>query len=297
MAAACLSVAANATILRVSNVTGSSAPYSSINDALDAAIPGDTIMLEGSTNGYGSYVTISKRIVLIGPGYNQLQNGVVNVGANPATLSYVTINYRDVVVQGVTFTGDLKIKKENVVINRCYLDQVILEGGTGAILHQNYFKSGITGYKTTNVTVTNNIFTQATGHYGLITDLWDSYFAYNTCIKERTTNDQYQYFLGGFSGSTVENNILPQEYTATSTNQIANNYVMTESLYYDTSSEKALRTAELAFSEGKYGAFSGDDPFVLSGIPAGAVIEQVTVPASVEKGRKLNVTIKLGIQK
>ena len=47
----------------------------------------------------------------------------------------------------------------------------------------------------------------------------------------------------------------------------------------------------------QYGAFAGDDPYVISGIPAGPVIERLTVPVSVEEGSKLNVTIKLGLQK
>jgi hypothetical protein len=45
------------------------------------------------------------------------------------------------------------------------------------------------------------------------------------------------------------------------------------------------------------GAFNGDDPYVISGIPAGPVIQDITVPATVEQGGTLNVTIKLGIQK
>jgi len=48
--------------------------------------------------------------------------------------------------------------------------------------------------------------------------------------------------------------------------------------------------------EGK-GAFAGDDPYVISGIPAGPVIQDITVPSTVEQGGTLNVTIKLGIQK
>ena len=45
------------------------------------------------------------------------------------------------------------------------------------------------------------------------------------------------------------------------------------------------------------GAFNGDDPYVISGLPSGPVVEDITVPASVAMGSKLNVTIKLGVTK
>ena len=45
------------------------------------------------------------------------------------------------------------------------------------------------------------------------------------------------------------------------------------------------------------GAFSGDDPYVISGIPTGTVIEDLIVPASAHEGEKLNITIKLGVSR
>lgn len=62
-----LAMVSQATTLRVNN-TDPSAPYASINDAVNAATEGDTIMVEGSSIPYGD-VTINKRVVLIGPGY------------------------------------------------------------------------------------------------------------------------------------------------------------------------------------------------------------------------------------
>ena len=51
LAAACMAVAANAKILRVSNVSGSSAPYSTIEAAHEAANAGDTIMVDSVEDG------------------------------------------------------------------------------------------------------------------------------------------------------------------------------------------------------------------------------------------------------
>lgn len=297
LAAAGMTAAAHATILRVSNVTGSSAPYSSFADALEAATPGDTIMVEGSATSYGYSHTINKRIVLIGPGYNHQENGVVSVGAQTAKFDALNINYREVVVQGVTIGGTLSINTPQVVINRCKVERITLNSAaTGTVLHQNYITSNVVGNYAKSVSLTNNIFTASHGYMGLINKLENSYIGYNTCITEATSTGQYDKFLYDLSGCTVEHNILPEKYESTSTNQVNDNYVFTETPYYNTSTEVAIRNAELGFSEGKYGAFSGDAPFVLSGLPAGAFIQSITVPASVEQGKKLNVTLKLGIQ-
>ena len=68
LVALCAAMTVNATVLRVSNVSGSTAPYSTVQDAMTAAADGDTIMLEASAISYGG-IKIEKRIVLIGAGY------------------------------------------------------------------------------------------------------------------------------------------------------------------------------------------------------------------------------------
>lgn len=62
-----VSMATNATILRVNNVSGSTAQYSDFEAALDAASDGDTIMLDASNKGYSITYgkTINKSIVLL----------------------------------------------------------------------------------------------------------------------------------------------------------------------------------------------------------------------------------------
>ena len=46
-----------------------------------------------------------------------------------------------------------------------------------------------------------------------------------------------------------------------------------------------------------YGAFAGDNPYVISGIPAGPIIEELTIPTSAEEGSSMEVAIKLGTVK
>jgi hypothetical protein len=55
-------------ILTVSNNNNISAQYTSVSAAVTAAAAGDTIYIHGSKTAYGD-VTISKRLVIMGPGY------------------------------------------------------------------------------------------------------------------------------------------------------------------------------------------------------------------------------------
>lgn len=80
---------AQATIFRVSNLTNSGAPYSSISDAMSAAMDGDTIMVDGSTTSYGP-LTITKRVVIMGPGYLLSENGVSTEGTPSAQVSTIS---------------------------------------------------------------------------------------------------------------------------------------------------------------------------------------------------------------
>ena len=80
-------------------------------------------------------------------------------------------------------------------------------------------------------------------------------------------------------------------------NEWSDNYEMYNS-FVDFNTEKEIRdlnvTAEIVNT---YGAFAGDSPYVLSGIPSAPVIQDLVMPTTVEKGKKMNVTIKVGIQK
>lgn len=52
LVALCAAMSADATVLRVSNISGSTAPYATIQDAMGAAAEGDTIMLDASAKAY-----------------------------------------------------------------------------------------------------------------------------------------------------------------------------------------------------------------------------------------------------
>lgn len=308
-ALAALCSTAQATILRVSNRTNSGAPYSSISDAIRAAEEGDTIMVDGSNTSYGD-ITITNRVVLIGPGYLLNENGAIAEGSPSAILGGVSSNYNQAagsIIMGFDIKDMVNLSQPNMVVTRCRLatDLRIATSASNCVVHQNYFVGGRVMCLSTsstswapNAQITNNIFTRKSDDYGVIYRFSDSHIAYNTMVGT-TTNINYgqETYL---TGCTIENNIFFR-INNISGNSYSNNLVLAEGIgevFADATTDKAVKEISEGRAEefaGK-GAFAGNDPYVISGIPAGPYINDIEMPTSVEKGQTLRVNIKLGVQ-
>ena len=331
LAALCMTLAANATILRVSNVNGSSAPYSTIQAAVEAANEGDTIMVDGSNTDYEK-TTIDKRLVLIGPGFWINENGLVDEAAPAAkALFLIQRAAAGTVIEGFSTTGNggiqIQVNADNCVVRRCYIIGCTRYGiqfgrdnyndnylVSGAVIHQNFFNnsmlqgSTVESLSPSNIQITNNIFIDKTGTYD-IEYFKNCYIAYNTmldCVNYGSRG--YEHFRH-VNSSTIEHNIIREEKVKYSSgnddNEWSNNYIASaltdgngEDIQSTFKTDKDIRDAELNVTNGQnYGAFAGDSPYVLSGVPAAPVIQDLVMPTTVEKGSKMNVTIKVGIQK
>lgn len=322
LSAMCMAMTAQATVLRVSNVTNSGAPYTTIPAAIEAAAIGDTIMVDGSPNKYSEKtgstgsLRIDKRLVLMGPGYLLTQNGVQSNGDLTADFS-ATIKISEggdgTIIQGFNITSEspLEILVPNVVITRCKVDCDVYIGtdATNCVLHQNLFtglvgRHNYTSYIAYNAQITNNIFMRVpTEYYGVLRGISESIVAYNTFTKNQA--DQYSPVIYSMTGCTIEHNIFFGAEQTLDNNTMNDNYwgdggggnfYPYEKCTTDLDVKNANLSGLAGVMAGK-GAFNGDDPYVISGIPAGPVIQDITVPATVEQGGTLNVTIKLGIQK
>lgn len=318
LSAMCMAMTAQATVLRVSNVTNSGAPYATIPAAIEAAVDGDTIMVDGSPDKYSEAtgttgsLNINVRVVLMGPGYLLTQNGVQSNGDLTAEISKdikITDGAAGTIIQGVNLTGaSVDIQVPNVVITRCKVDcdVYISSNATNCVLHQNLFtdyvgRSSYNNYTAYNAQVTNNIFMRENStSYGILRGFNESTIAYNTFTqKAKTTSSVAQ--LAQMSGCTIEHNVFFGPELTLANNTLLDNYWGDgDSPYQELTTDLEVKNADLGEQKdamaGK-GAFNGDDPYVISGIPAGPVIQDITVPATVEQGGTLNVTIKLGIQK
>lgn len=320
LAVFCLAAVANATILRVSNVEGSSAPYSSIGEALSAAAEGDTIMVDGSSISYGSLkrnddMEVAKKVVIIGPGYWLTENGITDIGAASAIIEDIDICAEGASIYGMDIEGQLTIAASKVVVNRCYnLWGIYIEKMLeDIIIHQNVLCGGIKGelynnsngifppiVTTNNVQITNNIFTNypsGSGRGGAISGFEQSVIANNTWTESLYGNC----CLSQIYDSTVRDNIMYKNVNdsrcdgTTFSNNVEINYNEVDLGTIETDLDVKNNEYLMPYSSSA-GAFTGDTPYVISGVPAGPVIQDLIVPASVEKGSKLQVTIKVGIQ-
>lgn len=298
MVAACMAAAANARILRVSNVSGSSAPYSSIEAAQDAASSGDTIMVDASSTRYtpmaNTNIDLTKKLVILGPGYWLVQDGVVQEGASSASVGKFTIKVDGTVIKGMTM-NNLSIQASNAVINRCHIGDIdINKTASNVVISQNFITGNPNANKGSLHQVTNNIFTFNTSgtNYTVLGDFNQSYIAYNTFRSK--------YANMSLTDCTVEHNLWVTFNDKGSNNSVTNNYetdvinIQATNDFIDKDYYDLEIPADVIST---YGAFAGDSPYVLAGVPSGPVIQDLIVPTTVEVGSKLNVTVKIGMVK
>ena len=307
-AAVCMTMTAQATILRVSNISGSGAPYSSISEAIYNSFDGDTIMVDGSPDTYmienGIADGINKKIVLLGPGYFLTENGVLGNGAASAVIyNEFAINCPGVVIQGMKFNQAVQVKASNVVITRCNTGNIALtQDATNTVLHQNYIRGAVYSSSTDGaphyVQISNNIFTSELITLGIVRYLKDSNIAYNLFTDQSTSAGYYA--IKNLTNCTVNNNIVLCNEPSLDGCTLTDNYwggTGTSPFKGKTTDLQIKNVWEGAPLYAGKGAFAGDDPYVISGVPAGPMVQDISVPVSVEQGKSLNVTIKLGVQK
>ncbi len=293
IALAAITLSTNAKVLRVSNVTGSSAPYTNYYDAQNDAVDGDTIMFDGSKTPYcadGDTLKIKKRVTITGPGYFLTENGINNENGATANFDIIQSEADGVVISGVV-TESIVIKSNNNVVTRNHVKAIrFSEGTTQNVIHQNYIINGLHGENTTYLQITNNVFAFNSDTYSF----WHIDHAtvkYNTFkrlfVLQNVTNSTFEY--------NITRNLNSFNYNG---NTAINNYIYDGiGPYAECQNDKDLYAVDSTINQGIYSAFAGEDPYVLSGIPAGPVIEDVEIPASIAKGKELNVTVKIGISK
>jgi hypothetical protein len=219
----CLCASVNAqTIRRVNNTPGLNDPnvYATAQAAHDAAAPNDIISLEPSTSPFYGFLTVLKRINIVGAGYYLDKNPNNFFDKRQPVLSSVTFGNGSAnsTMMGVDCSGaNIVVQDANITISRCGINAltfaksgVFVGGvesiGNNATISSNVISSSISGqaygstcggspctlYAGTNCTITNNIMA------GTINSLSAAIINYNT-------------MQGGFSsviGSTITNNIF-----------------------------------------------------------------------------------------
>ncbi|HRJ31037.1 MAG TPA: hypothetical protein PLV21_03260 [Cyclobacteriaceae bacterium] len=315
-----------------SNPGSASKDFTNLQDAYDGASAGDTLYLIGSSVSYiTSKVTISKRIVIIGPGYF-LNNPETQVSLLPATLQSTSTfcteeglefvaGSEGSVAMGLTFRCLVRVKTSNILIKRnhflanTFCNTFLLGvSGSNVSIIQNYFQTnrnlgGIfvpSGFST--ISIRNNYidgqFSSTLSIQAILNQGSGAEISNNTIeMTVETSNTLFQNNIcvaGGFVSSTsvVRNNMHVNNSVFPAGNGNINGIAFA-SIFVNTGTTDArwkLKDGSPAIGSGyngvDMGMFGGAEPYVLSGIPPIPTIYGLEAPLTGEKNTGLPIEIK-----
>ncbi|GAA4345889.1 hypothetical protein GCM10023185_00010 [Hymenobacter saemangeumensis] len=310
------SLSASARIRRVNN-SGVAAVanilYTDINSAHTAAVAGDTLQIEPSGASYGSF-NCTKRLVILGPGYFLGTSQNAGLQANPATASfsdmYFSAGAANSVVAGLTI-GTFYVQESNVTIQRCQITGYLYLNVSNLPIsniniRQNYIAQMANYYSaaTNNLLITNNIIT----NFVTFPASFNGEFANNVVLSYVSMdnfNVRNNYFGSSFTpASNIHSyNVTAQAaasqpaFTASNNSQTGVStsaaFALTpaapgqfDAWYILKSGTNPLRNAGQNGTD--IGAFGGNTPYKLSGLPAIPAIYQYTQSVN---GNTLNVNM------
>ncbi len=320
-----------ATSWRLNNNPAVNADFTSFQAAHDAAEAGDTIYVEG--NGHEAHygnITISKKLIMIGPGYFLSEND--STYANPVFARFLSIYIQPTAagteIYGLYIytvdsnTNQLRIRASDVIISRNYFfpsgnNSILLDGNIENVaIIQNY---GYTitisyGVAATNVLISNNFLEQKITLNNLSNGIIN-----NNAIRQGLTNvhnsqikNNIIFASGEFDALSVNNAGNYIAYNLVSANlvsggnygpgNIGNMDMSTVFVGYPTQGNYSndgrwqLKEDSPAIGAGEgnidCGIFGGSLPYVLSGLPAIPRIYEAIVPTAGSTSSGLPVIIK-----
>lgn len=181
------------TIRRVNNTVGLNDPsvYATAQAAHDAAKDGDIIQLEPSDNPNYGDLTVTKRLTILGIGYNleNTPNTFFDKRLPELTNIYFEYGSSKSVLMGVGNIANIYVGEENITISRCKVSSVFCESRYSSV-------KGVTGYGN-KLTFTQNIVSNQMSGDG-------NYTSGSSCI---ISNNIFKGSgLGGFKQSIISKN-------------------------------------------------------------------------------------------
>ncbi|HMR47167.1 MAG TPA: hypothetical protein PKC85_10420 [Bacteroidia bacterium] len=329
------SLPCNATVWRVNNnpnyTQGCNHCFSSLQVANDTSVvmDGDTIHIEASSIDYvgsGTNETmLSKKLVILGPGYFLNQNPLLQKNAVSATIRKLNLipgsDYS--IIKGVSFYWGSSIygieisNVSNIIVESCYFDGGIKFSNSNPISDITLKKCYVTGaIGSTNAANISNLLI-SNCYFGSNVDLYQAGFSRSgeiaQCVISNNNIDisssivfynniaNINTFNPNNNGTTnIHDNIfigsLPVWLSG------GNNIAMTNATVFPSSgSQDSILNVNpigicpqcyTAFPGNEtFGMFGGADPYSLSGIPNIPVIYQLQCPLNIIQGTPVNVNI------
>lgn len=284
-----------AKVWRVNN-NGVSADFTTAQQAADGAAAGDTLYFEGSGASYGD-MNISKKLVIIGPGYYLDKNGTYYLNNNTASIGNVNLQKSPLasaassVIMGVSISN-LSIAADNILIFKNWIQKLnFTDAADGVKIQQNFIQNGninITNSK--NLVFKNNI-VLGCSFQGIVNTTYNHNITNNLFVTSQLQQNSYDAWVRGvifinniFYNSNLinpgdnfmNNNItdgswLPQSPGDGNQNNVSMSSIMYMSYSSSPDGQYQLMPApNAARATGMggvdMGPFGGDTPYVLSGV-------------------------------
>lgn len=304
-----IAIQVSATTHRV-NSNGFGAQYTDLQAAIDAAVAGDTLHIEGSAAAYGNGV-LDKELHLFGPGYYLTENVGLQARSLEAQVPLLQLlpGAEGSTVSGLNIYSILQIMVGEITIRRNWLNEVrIHNGGNGAysnvVLIQNWINSNVYHNFGGVPTITNLMFINCYirgAQFGLATSVtgtmancvsvtgisvWNMEI-FNCIIKTGgyvLNNNTFHHNISHDAGLPAGNN--NQLNVDMSTVFVSSG--TTDGILQLETGSPAVGTGVSGDDIGMYG---GASPYRLSGIPAIPSVYEYAVPATALEGSTINVTI------
>jgi len=316
-----LAIPLMAVTYRVNNqltVNPSAKIYTTLQAAHDAAVNGDTIMVEGSPLIYGDAFTCTKRLFIKGPGYFLDENPGISANKLAAKFNNQFIledASSGTIIMGIVHQMSyMSVNSDNITFRRCHLQLLATDNGVSNLtLSGCYFEGGtypnIGSNLVTNLIVSNCIITgYVTILQGSTGTFTNNIFTSNSIIiptgfvmkNNILFNTDKTFVTLPALDAAVSYNMSISDHFGTANNNKAN--VSATALFVGDATEStdgkwqfAAGSPALGAGEGGIdcGAYGGPKPYILSGLPVGPVIYELNVGSYVRPDGKLPMTIKV----
>lgn len=286
-------------IWRVNNMPNSSADFTSLVAAVEAAAPNDIIYVEGTGTRYDEgELYLTKPLSIIGNGYFLTENDHLQANHFPSDLKislYLDAGSEGTKLSGLSITGgNIYVYTSNITIERCYISvEFRLHSGdqscSNFLLKQCYVLGGLwtwsMSYESSNIVVENNIIfsdlslNSDLGQYivknNVLPGNYNDINAVNAIIQNNIVNGIN---ADEANNNVVENNIVGGGNAPNGGNNNLSGIDFTE-IFVDwpngenTSTDAMYELIDGSVAQGHgvggidCGIFDGDFPYILSGLP------------------------------